>query len=171
MTTPSACEATIAESVTGRIGGVSTRITSYTSRTEWRKPVIAGVDRSSDGLAGTGPASMMCRLSRPGAAMMSSISNRPIRISATVRMQSRHCALPTRMFESPGSRSIPKNRWMLGRRMFAPMSRVFCPLCAIVRARLTIVVVLPSCRVGLDTTRTLPERSMRANWMLVRSVR
>jgi len=105
---------------------------------------MAGVDKSSDGLAGTGPASMMCRLSRPGAAMMSSISNRPIRMSATVRMQSVHCALPTRMFDSPGSRSIPKNRWMLGRRMFAPMSSVFWPLCAIVSARFTIVVVLPS---------------------------
>ena len=103
--------------------------------------------------------------------MMSSISNRPMRMSATVRMQSRHCALPTRMLDRPGSRSIPKKRWMDGRRMFAPMSRVFWPLWAIVRARFTIVVVLPSCKVGLDTTRTLPERSMRANWMLVRSVR
>src|SRR5438445_12373445 len=60
---------------------------------------------------------------------------------------------------------------MLGRRMFAPISKVFWPLWAIVRARFTIVVVLPSCGVGLDKTSTLPERSMRANWMLVRSVR
>jgi hypothetical protein len=86
-------------------------------------------------------------------------------------MQSRHCALPTRMLERPGSRSMPKNRWMLGRRMFAPISRVFWPLWAIVSARFTIVVVLPSCRVGLETTRTLPDRSIRANWIFVRRVR
>ena len=71
---------------------------------------MAGVDRSSDGLAGMGPDSMMCRLSRPGEAMMSSISNRPMMMSATVRMQSRQGALPSRMSESPGSRSMPKNR-------------------------------------------------------------
>src|SRR5918995_653112 len=104
------------ESVTGNTGGVSMRTMSYSSRTARRNSPMADVDKSSDGLAGTGPASMMCRLSRPGDAMMSSISKRPISMSETVRMQSRHCALPMRMSERPGSRSMPKKRWMLGRR-------------------------------------------------------
>ena len=60
---------------------------------------------------------------------------------------------------------------MLGRRMLPPISSVFWPLWAIVSARLTMVVVLPSCSVGLVTTSTLPPRSCRANWMCVRSVR
>ena len=132
---------------------------------------MAGEDKSSDGLAGIGPDSMMCRLSSPGEAMMSSISNRPMMMSATVRMQSRQLALPTRMSERPGSRSIPKNRWRLGRRMFAPTSRVRCPFWAIVRATLTIVVVLPSWSVGLVNTSTLAARSIRMNWRFVRIVR
>jgi hypothetical protein len=100
----------MAESVTGSTGGVSISTMSYSALTARRNSAIALVDKSSEGLAGIGPASMMCRLSRPGAAMMSSISKRPIRMSATVRMQSRQRALPTRMSLRPGSRSMPKNR-------------------------------------------------------------
>jgi len=100
----------MAESVTGRIGGVSTSTMSYSAPTARRNSVMAGVESSSDGLAGIGPASMMWRLSRPGAAMTSSISKRPMRMSATPRTQSRHWALPMRMSDRPGSRSMPKKR-------------------------------------------------------------
>ncbi len=55
--------------------------------------------------------------------------------------------------------------------MLPPTSSVFWPPCAIVSARFTIVVVLPSWSVGLVTTSTLPPRSRRWNWTLVRSVR
>ena len=73
--------------------------------------------------------------------------------------------------EFPGSRSMPKKRWRLGRRRLAPTRSVRWPFWAMVMARFTIVVVLPSCSVGLVTTSTLPCRSDRMNWMCVRSVR
>ena len=88
----------MAESVTGSTGGVSISTMSYSALTARRNSAIAlgGQELGRVGRE-SGPASMMCRLSRPGAAMMSSISKRPIRMSATVRMQSRQRALPTRM--------------------------------------------------------------------------
>src|SRR2546428_4104223 len=55
---------------------------------------------------------------------------------------------------------------MDGRRMLPPTRSVFWPLWAIVSARLTIVVVLPSWSVGLVATSTLPPpRSWRAEWV------
>ena len=101
---------------------------------------------------------------------MSSISNRPMRMSATVRMQSRHCALPTRM--STAGLPLDAEEAMDARAgACSPIRSVFWPLWAMVSARFTIVVVLPSCSVGLVTTSTLPCRSVRTNWMFVRSVR
>ena len=66
---------------------------------------------------------------------------------------------------------MPKNLWMLGRRRLAPTRSVFCPAWESVIARFTMVVVFPSCSVGLVSRKTLPGRSIVANWIRVRRLR
>ena len=150
--TASELPARIAESETGRSGGLSRMIRSH----RWARACMIvparRPARSSEGFGGIGPAGRIRRCGLPGTSWRASS------ISAS----------PSNNEVNPTSFDRPKNSWSRGLRRSQPTITTSWPAAAMVYARLQLIVVLPSVAFPLVTSKVLIGSSIDMNWIEVR---